>query len=96
MVGMRRRVLIVGALVVGFVAWSFLGFVSVAFGGTHVCAILQPVGPGITPRPSLTAEQWQELTQQRCGDGVPYIQIVVFGAGYLAIGAVAVRSLRSS
>jgi hypothetical protein len=93
---MRRRLLIVGALVVGFVAWSFLGFVSVALGGSHVCSILQAVGPGVTPRPSLTAEQWQELTQQRCGDGVPYTQIVVFGAGYVVMGAVAVRSLRSS
>jgi hypothetical protein len=96
MVGMSRRLLIVGALVVGFVVWSFLGFASVVYGGNHVCALLQPVGPDNTPWPTnLTNEQWAEITRQRCGDPVPYMQVVIFGAGYVVMGAVAVRSLRS-
>ena len=94
---MRRRLPIVGALVAGFVMWSFLGFLSVLGNGTHVCNILQAVGPGITPRPALTPEQWQELTRARCGDdGVSDAQIVVFGGGYVVMGAVAVRSLRAT
>lgn len=92
---MRRRLPIVGALVAGFLVWSFLGFLSVLGNGTHGCNILQTVGPGITPRPSLTDQQWAELTRARCGDdGVSPAQIVVFGGGYVVMRAMAVRSLR--
>ena len=92
---MRRRLTIVSALAVLFVTWSFVGFTSIALSGSHVCALLQPVGPGATPwaDASLTQEQWTQITQERCNRPLTG-QYIFVGVGYVALGVIAVRSLR--
>jgi hypothetical protein len=95
---MRQRVLAVSALLFALFVWSFVAFGYIVFlYNTGPCALLQtvPFGPDNTPWPSsLTPEQWAEITREQCGGGVPYAELFVFGAGYVVIGAVAVRLLR--
>lgn len=92
---MTRRLAIISALAVLFMAWSFVGFMSLALSGTHACALLQTGVPRATPwsEASLTPEQWAQITHHRC-DRPLTGQFLFIGAGYVVLGAFAVRSLR--
>jgi hypothetical protein len=93
---MRRRFAIISALVVLFLAWSLVGLVVITSAGTGVCALVQPVGPHATPwsEASLTSEQWEQITHERC-DRPLTGQFIFVGAGYVALVVFAARSLRS-
>jgi hypothetical protein len=85
------------ALALVLIVWTALAwFFAFQMAGGYVCSILQPVAVAgqATPAPMPdTPEEWDVYMRDHCGlhNGGA---LLFFGAGYVVIGAVAIRSAR--